>query len=653
MKIPYILSLIILLFPVLSRAQDLNSRILLTVDGKITEAGEFIRMYRKSIEPGKTLNVDDYLEQFIGFKLKVADAIRQGYDTTKAFKTELNGYRTQLAQSYLTDTQTREKLLKAAYQRSLTEVNASHVLIAIPPNASAEDTLRAWDKALDVRERITKGEPFEQVAKSSSDDQSALTNGGNLGYFSVFQMITPFEDAAYSLKAGGISRPVRTPYGYHIIKVIDKRPSKGRVRVAHIMKSSPPEMEESAVKKAQDEISAVYKKLQEGAPFSELALTYSDHKQSSSMGGELDWFGSGEMISDFSEAAFAISDTGKFTEPVRTPYGWHIIKLLEKSPPRSFEESKSFLESRINQTYLNSISRNTFVERLKKEYKFRIIPETYNWFILNTDTLIIQGLKKYDRGTMPQGNLYTFANQVTTSKDFAAYIEKRGFMIDTKDSALFINRTIETKAADQLINYENSQIEKKNPEFRYLMNEFHNGILLFEISGKNVWNKVNEDTVGLLKYYEEHKKEFLSQRGIEASIYTLRMPGGIKKLESAYRKFSRKKGADQRLLKKFNKRNDSLLVITEGKWFMGDNAIMDALKWEKGSYPGEWDGYPSIISIREIIEPVPLSFEAVQGEMMAGYQEHLEKSWNEQLKQKYSVKIDNLVLGEVKKKLGQ
>ena len=274
------LIILIIVLPVICQAQDLNTRILLTVGGSNTEAGEFIRMYKKSLEPGKTLHVDDYIRQFTLFKLKVADAVSEGYDTTISFRNELNGYRNQLAQNYLTDTQTKDKLLRNAYKRSLTEINAWHILVAMQQDASPRDTLKAWKKANEIRTRILNGETFEQVARSTSDDQSVRINGGNLGYITVFQMIMPFEDAVYSMKKGALSKPVRTPYGYHIIKVTDIRPSKGRIQVAHIMKNAPPGTTESDAKKAEEEINSIYKQLQNGASFSTLAMKYSDHKES-------------------------------------------------------------------------------------------------------------------------------------------------------------------------------------------------------------------------------------------------------------------------------------------------------------------------------------------------------------------------------------
>ena len=647
---------IIFLFPVPDghrdcHAQDPDNKILMSVGGNAIQAGEFMRMYKKSTEPGKSQDIDAYLQQFVAFKLKVSDAVAEGYDTTMAFRTELGGYRNQLAQNYLTDSQTKETMLLKAYQRSLIEINAWHILIALAPDATPEDTIKAWQKASDIRERIVKGESFEKVARATSDDQSVKSNGGNLGYFTVFQMIMPFEEAAFSLKTGTMSEPVRTPYGYHIIKITDKRPSRGRIKVAHIMKSAPPGSSESDAKLAEDEIDSIYYKLKKGASFNELAMKYSDHRESAAKGGELDWFGTGEIISNFSEAAFSLRDTGNFTRPVRTVYGWHIIKLINRRPPRSFEETRSFLESKINQSNLNSISRKSFIEKLKKEYKFAVNRDAFNWFVHNTDTLVIKGLRKYDRSKIPSVDLYTFADQHLTTNDFASFIEKRASMINTVDSLKFINQSIEARASDQLLTYENSLLEMKYPDFRYLMNEFHDGILLFEISGKKVWNKVSEDSAGLRHYYEDHKKNYLSKPGIKAKIYTLRSPGDDKSLYSSYKKFSGKNDMDNLLLRKFNKKNDTLLTITNRIWLSGEDREIDNLKWVAGTQSFRKDGFPSIILISNVVEPVPLRFDEVKGEILTGFQDYLEQEWIGQLKEKYSVKIDNLVLNEVKGKL--
>ena len=646
-----LLFILLLLSPYLCEGQDPNNKIFLTVNGVRIQSGEFIRMFNKSREPGKEADVDSYLNQFIIFKLKVADAIIEGIDTTKAFKTELSGYRRQLAQSYLTDNRKKEELLKKAYQRTLSEINAWHILVSLPQNPKPEDTLVAWNKSMDIRTRILKGEQFEQVARAASDDQSVKINGGNLGYFTAFQMIMPFEDAVYSLKKGELSNPVRTPYGYHIIKLIDVRPSRGKVHVAHIMKVTPPGANDETVKKVESEISEIYSRLEKGESFSELAKTLSDHKESASRGGELNWFGAGEMIPEFAEAAFAITDTGSFSHPVRTPYGWHIIKLLDKRPQGSFEETRSYLESKMNQSYLNSVSKKELVNKLKKEYKFNLNDELYNWFINNTDTLIIQGLKKYDRDSLPAGNIYTFANQSLSAKEFANYIEKSGQLIKINEPGLFIDKSIEERSSEHILTYENSVLEKKYPEFRYLMNEFHDGILLFEISGKKVWQRIDNDSAGIMSYYNEHKHEHLTAKGIEAKLYTLKIAGGQKDLDEAFRKFSAKPDMDSRLLKKFSRKGFNNLSISDTTWFEGSDPEIESITWELGEHPLNYKGYPSVLVISKIIDPVPLPFEKVQGMMMSGYQEKLENDWIEQLKAKYSVKVDSTEFNNIKKRI--
>lgn len=652
MKVLFNLSLVlILLLPSFCMAQELNEKTLLTVDGKTVEAGEFIRMYRKSIEPGKNTDIDDYLNQFIIFKLKVADAIREGYDTTEAFKSELRGYRNQLSLDYLTDNQVIENIIKQAYTRSQTEINAWHILVAVSPDASPSDTLKAWKKVIELRGRIIKNESFDKVARAFSDDKSALSNGGNLGYFTVFQMIMSFEDAAYSLAINEISKPVRTPYGYHIIKVTDRRPSRGRVKVSHIIKYLPPDSDEAMIEKAAGEINAIYQQLQNGIPFKKLAVQYSDHKESAPNGGELGWFGTGEVMNDFAEVAFSLTDTGSYSKPFRTQYGWHIVKLLDKKSPGTYEESKTYLESRLNKSYVTSLSKKSFIEKLKKNYNFKIDIQLINWFIRNTDTLLINGFRKYDRVGMPKGNIYTFADQKISVGDFADYIEKKTNMAGTEDPSVFIRSELEANANERLLEYENSVLEKRNTDFRYLMNEFHDGILLFEISGKKEWNRVNEDTTGLRKYYDNHKTDYLTKPGINAKIYILHVPGGEEKLNSAFKKYEGKNNFDDLIIRKFNKSNDTLLVIRECRWYKGDDSEIDSIAWKKGPHQFIYKGYPAILSIDGEIDPEPMALRDVQGEMMSGYQEYLENEWVKQLMQKYSVNIDNMVLTEVKNKL--
>jgi peptidyl-prolyl cis-trans isomerase SurA len=641
--------IIILLLPGQIPAQDVGIKVLLTVNGTDITAGEFIRMFRKSYDSVSTKGLDNYLQEYINFKLKVADAINEGFDTTRAFKTELNGYRNELAVNYLTDNDLKEKLLQQAYKRSLNEVKAWHILISCAPDASPEDTLKAYNKAFDIRERIIKGEPFEQVARGASEDPSVTTNGGNLGYFSVFQTIMPFEDAVYKLKKGEISMPVRTPYGYHIIKLEDKRASRGQIKVAHIMKSIPVGAGSEESQKAEQEINAIYKQLTEGASFEELAKKMSDDKESAVKGGELNWFSAGEIITEFSEAAFSLKNNGDFTKPVRTFYGWHIIKSLDKKDPGSYEESKKALESKISQSYLNTVGRQSLANKLRTEYKFKINSISFDWFVNNTDTLIMQGLSKYIRADIPAGYIYTFANQRLSNRNFADFISGRTATGSDTTSLLFINSMIRLKSTEDILEYENTVLENKYPEFRYLMNEFHDGMLLFEISGERVWNKVSTDSIGLRKYYEIHKKEFLTKPAIEAKIYSLNKKDGINQLDKTYKKNSGKLDCDSRMISKFNKNNDSLLTITSGKYYRGDNQDLDNIDWKTGVHEAKIKNIPSLIVINKIYNAEPLPLKMVENEMVTGYQQQLEADWIKQLKENYSVKINSPVLEEIRK----
>jgi peptidyl-prolyl cis-trans isomerase SurA len=643
------LTLLLLLCWEVCLPQEADEKVLMTVGGRKVTAGEFIRMYNKGLDPDTRTDVDTYLQQFIEFKLKVADALSQGTDTTKAFKTELEGYRNQLARNYLTDPGLKEKLVQQAYQRSLTDIKASHILVNCPADAIPKDTLKAYKKAADIRERIISGESFEKLAKEESDDKSAEINGGDLGYFTVFQMIKPFEDAAYSLEPGSISQPVRTSFGYHLIFVTGRRQSLGKIRVAHIMKAVPKGADEKTLKEAESEIYKIYDKLRNGSSFSELAKQFSDHKESAAKNGELGWFGTGDIIKEFSEAAFGLSDTGEYTKPVRTIFGFHIIKLLDKKPPLSYNEAKLLIESKIKTSDINALSKQSLITKLKDEYNYQLNRDVFNWFVKRTDTLIMSGRSVYDQKRIPKRDIYSFADQHMTAKEFAWAIEKRSYKVNNSDPKSFIDSYIGYLLTDQIFGYENSILEKKYPEFRYLMKEFHDGILLFDVSSKTVWDRVRDDSTGLHRFYEEHKNNYLTKRGFKCKEYSLNIPGGLEKLTSAYNRFSGRPDADLRMLERFSNKGDSLLKIREQIYYSGNDRVTDSIDWRVGVHSFVKNNVPTIIFVQKILEPVPLPFNAVQAEMINGYQDQLMAEWIRQLRDKYRVEIDNSVYVEVKK----
>lgn len=645
----FLMTVLSFLFCAPSFSLQPGEKVLMTVAGIPVTSDEFIRMYNKGLDEKSKPDIDVYLQQFTEFKLKVADALSKGTDTTAAFKKELDGYRDQLAKSYLTDPGVKDKLIHDAYKRYLTDVRASHILVSCPPDAPPKDTLMAYQKAERIRENIIKGEPFEKAAREESDDKSAAVNGGDLGYFTVFQMVKPFENAVYSMKPGEISHPVRTSFGYHVINVTDRRPSKGKIKVAHIMKSVPREPDEKTASEAESEINKIYDQLAGGASFGELARKLSDHKESAARNGELSWFGTGEMINDFAQAAFSLKDTGEYTKPVRTVFGYHIIRLLGKKPPLSFDEAKPFLESKLKISDINALGKKSFIDKLRDEYGYKINSRIFEWFVKNTDSLIMSGKTAYNIHNVPEGEIFSFAGQKFKAKDFAALVARRAYSVRTNDKRKFVSSFIDLISSDLIYNFENGMLEKKYPDFRYLVKEFHDGILLFDISSKMVWDRVREDTAGVRRYYEEHKMDYLSKRAMDCRVYSLKMPHGMKQLLSAYHKYSGKPDCDKRMLAKFNTAGDSVLTISKKRYFSGDDRDIDSLEWSPGLHTLVKDNLPTLIFAEKISAPEPLPLNEVQADIFEGYQEMLMADWIRQLRERYTVEISDTVYDEVKK----
>ncbi|HLP05661.1 MAG TPA: peptidylprolyl isomerase, partial [Paludibacter sp.] len=318
--------------------------VLMTISGKPVYKSEFEYIYNKNNSNNsldkKTL--DEYVDLFINFKLKVEEAKAQGIDTTSSFVNELAGYRSQLTKPYLTDQQVDEQILKEAYDRMKEDVDVSHILIRIAPNATPADTLKAWSQINDIAKRLKK-EDFAKVAKEVSQDQSAEKNGGHIGWISAFRTIYPFETVAYNTPKGAVSKPVRTAFGYHIIKVHDRRNSLGEILVSHIMRFTS-QGDSAANVAAKLTIDSIYNRVQAGDDFGTLAKQHSMDKGSSVKNGELPWFGTGRMVPEFETAAFALKNIGEVSAPVRSAYGWHIIKLLDRKGVDTYENVKAEIE---------------------------------------------------------------------------------------------------------------------------------------------------------------------------------------------------------------------------------------------------------------------------------------------------------------------
>lgn len=646
MKSPVIALLSFFALSVGSFAQTLDP-VLMTINKKPVLKSEFEYIYNKNNTNNsldkKTL--DEYVDLFINFKLKVEEAKAQGIDTTKSFITELSGYRSQLAKPYLTDSQVDDAMLHEAYERSKEDVDVSHILIRIPQNATPADTLKAWDEINAIWKRLQK-ENFAKVAKEVSQDQSAEQNGGHIGWISAFRTVYPFETTAYNTAVGTYSEPVRTAFGYHIVKVHAHRNSLGEVLVSHIMIFTSKDSE-AQNKKAKATIDSLYQRVLDGDDFGALAKEYSQDKGSSIKNGELPWFGIGRMVPEFETAAFALKNKGDVSKPIQSAYGWHILKLIDKKGLGSFDEVKADLERKIKHDERGTRGQQAFLSKLRTEYDYKLnLANVQDFYKLATnkklnDSFFIAEAAKLDKP------LFSFAEKNYTQADFANYLKKNPGTDKTIPSEM-IDEKLNAFVDAELLAYEDSQLEKKYDDFRNLMEEYHDGILLFEVSNKEVWDKASKDTEGLSKYFKEHKADYTWEKPhFKGRVILCKDKETMKAAKSIVKQLAND-SIDKYLRIRLN---DSIqhVKVEKGLFVPGENKVVDYLVFKtKDKYVPSIEFPYSFVS-GKMLKNKPEDYTDVRGLVTADYQEFLEQEWIKALRAKYQVKVDQNVLKTVKK----
>ncbi|MBX7202699.1 MAG: peptidylprolyl isomerase [Bacteroidia bacterium] len=628
--------------------------VLLTVGGDPVSKGEFESIYRKNNQkdsPSDRKALEEYLELFINFKLKVKAAKELGKDTVKGFKSELRGYRKQLAQPYLNDKQVTEHLIDEAYQRMKKDVRASHILVKLPADPLPKDTLAAWNKAIEIRNRLIKGEDFSKLAETMSDDPSAKQNHGDLGYFSSMMMVYPFENAAYTTPVGQISMPVRTKFGYHILKVADIRDARGQVHVAHVMVQIRENASDSVVEKVRKKVDEIYQKAIAGEDFAKLASTYSDDRTSGRNGGELPWFGAGKMVPEFENAAFELKEVGDISKPIRSPYGFHIIKLLGKKPVQSFEEVKSDLKQKIAKDSRSQVSRNAVIDRVKAEAGFTEQAKALNELISKVDTSYLKGKWTTDKVANPGAVLFSVGTEPTYQMDFAKFIAENQTS-HPKDASVeaLVRKAYEAFRDDRIIAYEDARLEQKYPEFRMLMQEYHDGILLFDITDQLVWSKALKDTAGLEAFHEQNKMKYMWGDRVEAVVYKCKDEKTAKAVRKMVEKRAKKGYSTDAIKKKINEKSELNLQTEEGTYSKGDNESVDKVSWIVGISPDAKsdNGSVSFVEIRNVLAPAPKTLQEAKGLITADYQSFLEQEWIKELRAKYKVDVNREVFDSIR-----
>ncbi len=623
-----------------------NDPVLMKINGKPVLKSEFEYIYNKNNSNNsldkKTLN--EYVDLFVNFKLKVEEAKAQGIDTTKSFVNELSGYRSQLTKPYLTDSKVDESVLQEAYNRMKEDVEVSHILIRLQPNASPADTLVAWKKITAIAKRIEK-EDFAKVAKEVSEDESAKENSGSIGWISAFRTVYPFETMAYNTKPGTISKPVRTAFGYHIVKVLNRRETLGEVLVAHIMRFTEQGNDEKN-KAAKISIDSLYNRVKAGDEFGKLANAHSDDKGSASKNGELPWFGSGRMIPEFESAAFALKNIGDVSEPIKSSFGWHIIKLIERRGVASFESMKEDLQSKVKRDERANLGQKSFIAKLKTDYNYSVNAASVKEFddlLVNktlADSIFQLEISKLAKPIM------SFGGKILTQTDFAKFLKANTFS-DKVATSDIIDDKLTAFAEKELLAFEDSQLEKKYDDFRFLMQEYNDGILLFEVSNNEVWEKASKDTEGLEKYFNEHKADYKWEKPHYKGRVIMCKNENTLKMAKAIVKKSHNDSIDKYLRTRLN---DSIqyVKIEKNLYVQGDNKHVDKLVF-KSKAPVEADkDYPFVFVKGKLLKLIPEDYTDVRGLVTADYQEYLEKEWIAKLRAKYPVEIEKQVLETVK-----
>lgn len=580
---------------------------------------EFLWVYKKGSgnEGAPKPDMRSYLDLYIRYRMKVLDAESLGLDKEQAFREELLGYRNQLASRYLLEREVSDKLVKEAYQRSLKIINASHILVQCAADAPAADTLKAYQKISIVKNKALAGVPFEELAANYSEEPGAAERKGKLGDFSVFQMLYPFETAAYRTPKGNISAIARTRYGYHLIKVHDVKINPGQVEIARI-RISPAEGETEA--KAEARAREVYNRLAKGADFKRMAEQFSDAKNSVTA----ETIKPGSLsVKALEDAAFALKKAGDISNPVKTPDGWYILQLVRKIPVQPFDKVKARLTNRVAADERSVIGREQFISRLKKQYRFK-----ENESIKGKAEALTAILSAADK--KPDLLLFTFDKERAELSDFVDYLKEKG-------TEAGVEQRYKDFIENKLTVFENEHLEERYPDFRYLLNEYRNGILLFNLSEQKIWNQGRSDSTKLLKFYNSRIKEYSWKERAEASIYIAGSANDLLQVKEMLKEHK----SDQEIMAAVNRNNPLNLVVNSGIFERGNHMFVDRARWQPNADTEITVGNAfALIRVARILPASPKSFDQVEGVLLSDYQDYLESEWLKELKLRFPVRIN-------------
>jgi len=630
-----------------------QQQVLFTIGDEAISTEEFKAVYLKNRDIGRDIDPktpSEYLDLYINFKLKVKQARELGYDTLPSFKREFNNYRKQLAQPYLEDRSMDSLLIAEAYERMKYEVRASHIMVDLRGDALPADTLAAWNKIMGIRSAIVnKGGDFGYNARKFSTDSYSAARDGDLGFFTVFGMVYPFETAAYNTPIGEVSMPVRSQYGYHLIKVTDKRQASGSVQVRHIFLISNDQTESEKVLAAEARINEIFVRLQNGEKFEQLAMQFSDDKNTSESGGLLQPFGINTMLPEFEKSAFALQKVGDFSAPFKTNIGWHIVKLVEKRPIPSFEDAKNDIEQKIRRDSRSGLGKEKFVQSLRTTYNLQENPKRLNEIYKVVDASILTGEWNIAKGAKLNKTLFSFNGVEVSQQAFLQHLDmkqKSGEKSPTAQQEVF--KQYNDFLNNTLLNYEDARLEEKYPQFKMLITEYRDGILLFDLTQERVWGKASLDSVGLDAFYQANKEKYMWPERVLVEIYSCES----QKVAGAVAKLAVKNTLPEDIESRFNKDSKLVVVRDGGKFARGDNKAVDAAMWKKNAVSTvELNNRFVVVKVLDLLAPQNKELTEARGLIISDYQKKLDENWLAELKQKYPVAINEIAFKELEKEL--
>ena len=618
-----------------------KKNILLTINSNPVYSSDFTKVFNKNLDlvvEESQKNVAGYLDLFIDYKLKITEAYAQELDKNKLYIKEFKKYEDQLSKKYIYDKRVVSKLVEEAYDRSLEEINAEHILVLSNLNDSPNDTLKAYNKIKEAHVKALKGENFTSLVLDYSEEPGAKKSKGKLGYFTAFQMVYQFENAAYNTSVGEISEITRTAFGYHILKINDRRKKKPKINVSHIMIFS---NKNKKVEDPEERINELYAMIMQGEPFENIAKQFSEDKNTGIKGGQLKTFGPGDLKAPkFENAAYSIKNKGEVIAPIQSAFGWHIIRLNERFSIPSFEEQKDDIEKKVKGGARALVVTQAINNKIIKKYGFNQV-ESYTSYFNNyiNDSILT---RKWTYSSIPLTEnkiLFTIGDHDATYTDFAEYLrdnQKKIKKYANKESLLldmyvkFKNETLE--------NYFKERLEIENTEYATIINDYRNGLLVYDVMNKNIWQIAKADSIGLKNYYEKNKNNYKWKKRLDVDIYSSSDEVRIKEVQTLLMR-----GEELATIKKQINSDGKINIITLSDIFEIDQSeLPEGLIPEKGISDIKLnDGFYVLVNIKEVMEPTLKEFDEVRGKVISDFQTEIEKKWMQSLRDKYEVKINN------------